>query len=225
MLNALLIEDDIDLATTIIDYLLLEQIDCDHADNGLTGLHLIKEHPYDVILLDINLPRLSGLHLCARLRTAGITIPVLMLTALDQLDDKIAGFRAGTDDYLVKPFELKELVVRLYALAGRRSGQVQLLRCGDLEMNLNNRTLFRAGQPINLSPTAWSILEILMRASPEVVSRQKILDTVWGDDQPDSNSLKVHLHNLRKAIDSPFKTPLLHTVAGHGVALRVENKQ
>jgi DNA-binding response OmpR family regulator len=132
----------------------------------------------------------------------------------------VAGFEAGTDDYLVKPFELRELVVRIHALARRRSGQVQLLRCADLEMNLKEDVVSRAGQRIKLSPTARQILETLLRVTPETVTKQKLIDTVWGDDPPDSNSLKVHMHHLRKAVDDGFEPPLIHTIPGRGFAIK-----
>ncbi|KGM06400.1 putative two-component response regulator [Methylophaga thiooxydans] len=224
MLTTLLIEDDLDLAQTVIDYLSLESIRCDHASNGIAGLNLLAENQFDVLLLDLNLPRMDGLMVCEQLRQQGKDIPVLMLTARDQINDKLAGFKAGTDDYLVKPFELDELVVRLKALARRRSGQVQLLSCADLEMNLDTRTVTRATQPLKLSPTSWRLLETLLRASPAVVTKQQLEVAVWGDEAPDSNSLKVHLFHLRKAIDAPFEHPLLHTIAGHGFALRQDNE-
>lgn len=220
MLNVLLVEDDFDLAETVIDYLSIESISCDYASNGMAGLQLLEKNSYAVVLLDLNLPRLDGLSLCERLRSDGNDTPVLMLTARDQLDDKLAGFEAGTDDYLVKPFELEELVVRIHALAKRRSGQVQLLRCGDLEMNLKEHSVTRADRPIKLSPIAWQLLETLLRASPESVSKQALIASVWGDDPPDSNNLKVHIHHLRKAIDEAFSSPMLHTVTGHGFALK-----
>lgn len=220
MLNLLLIEDDLDLADTLVQYLELEAIRCDHASNGVAGLELAQQHAFDAILLDLNLPRLDGLSLCQRLREGGDDTPILMLTARDQLSDKLDGFRAGTDDYLVKPFELQELVVRVQALARRRSDQAQRLRCADLEMNLSERSVSRAGQTLRLSPTSWRLLEALLRASPDVLSRQALESAVWGDDIPDSNSLKVHLFHLRKAIDAPFPSALLQTVPGHGFALR-----
>ncbi len=222
MLTVLLVEDDFDLAETVIDYLAIESIACDYASNGVAGSKLIKENRYDVVLLDLNLPRLDGLSLCEQLRNDGNDTPVLMLTARDSLDDKVAGFEAGTDDYLVKPFELKELVVRIHALARRRSGQARRLKCEDLEMNLKEGTLARAGKKIKLSPTAWLLLEALLRASPDTVSKQKLIESVWGDEPPDSNSLKVHLHHLRKAVDEGFDCALVQTVAGHGFALRKE---
>lgn len=222
MLNVLLIEDDLDLADTVIEYLELEQIRCDYASNGMAGLQLLKDNNYQVVLLDLNLPRLDGLSLCRQLRQDGNDTPILMLTARDRLDDKVAGFQAGTDDYLVKPFELQELVVRIHALSRRRSGEVRKLSCGDLEMDLQTRRITRKGVLIKLSPTAWNLLEVLMRASPAVVSRQHLEESVWGDDLPDSNSLKVHMFNLRKAIDAPFGNNLLHTVTGHGFALSAD---
>ncbi|GAB6147282.1 response regulator transcription factor [Desulfocicer niacini] len=220
MLPILLIEDNFDLAETVIDYLAIESIECDYASNGIAGLHLLKENRYDVVLLDLNLPRLDGLSVCEQLRTDGNDTPVLMLTARDQLDHKLAGFEAGTDDYLVKPFELKEVVARIKTLAGRRSGQIKRLCCADLEMSMKERIVTRSGRAIKLSPIGWQLLEILLRASPEIVSRQKLVTSVWGDNPPDSNSLKVHIHHLRKAIDDNSSVPLLHTVSGHGFVLR-----
>ena len=220
MLNVLLVEDDLDLADTIVQYLELEGICCVHGANGMAGLQFAKEGGYQVLLLDINLPRLDGLTLCEQLRSSGDDTPILMLTARDGLDDKLAGFQAGTDDYLVKPFALQELVVRLEALSRRRSGQVRKLSCADLEMNLTEKTVTRGDITIKLSPTGWRLLEALLRASPEVVSRQDLEEAVWNDDIPDSNSLKVHIFNLRKAIDGPFPIPLLQTITGHGFVLR-----
>lgn len=220
MLNVLLVEDDLDLADTVVQYLELEGICCVHGANGMAGLQLAKEGGYQVLLLDINLPRLDGLSLCEQLRSRGDDTPILMLTARDGLDDKLAGFKAGTDDYLVKPFALPELVVRLKALSRRRSGQARKLSCADLEMNLTDKTITRGGIVLKLSPTGWKLLEALLRATPEIVSRQGLEEAVWNDDIPDSNSLKVHIFNLRKAIDAPFTSSLVHTIPGHGFALR-----
>lgn len=222
MLNVLLVEDDLDLAATVVQYLELEGIACDHAANGLAGLALMREQRYEVLLLDINLPKMDGLGVCQQLRAEGDDTPILMLTARDQLNDKVAGFNAGTDDYLVKPFELEELVVRVQALSRRRSGQTKLLQCADLVMNLNDKTVTRQGRPLKLSPTSWQLLEALMRASPRLLSRRQLEQVVWGDAPPDSNSLKVHLFNLRKVVDGDFEPALLHTVPGQGVVLRPE---
>lgn len=224
MISVLLIEDDLDLAQTVMDYLQLEAISCDHASNGAAGLNLLQQNYYDVLLLDLNLPRIDGLTVCERLRHEGSDIPVLMLTARDQLTDKQAGFTAGTDDYLIKPFELKELVMRIQALSRRRSGQTQLLSCGDLHMNLQQRQLNRAGINLHLSPISWRILELLLRETPNVVSRQRLEIAIWGEEVPDSDSLKVHLHHLRKTIDGGFEKSLLRTLPGVGIAIRADDE-
>lgn len=220
MITVLLVEDDLDLAATVERYLEFEGICCHHASNGLAGLQLAREEEYQVLLLDLNLPRLDGLHLCQRLREEGDDTPVLMLTARGELDDKLAGFNAGTDDYLVKPFALEELVARIQTLARRRSGQNKKFRCGDLEMDLDNKSIMRDSIPLKLTPTGWKLLELLLRAAPNVVSRQSLETAIWGNDIPDTNSLKVHISNLRKAIDGPFSVPLLHTIDRHGFAIK-----
>ena len=220
MLDVLLVEDDHDLAATVVQYLELENIHCDHASNGVHGLQLLQKHDYDALLLDLNLPRLDGLTLCHTIRDQGHDIPVLMLTARDGLQDKLDGFRSGTDDFLVKPFELEELVVRVQALTRRRSGQARILRHGELQMDLTRHEASRAGQPLKLSPTGWRLLETLLREAPAAVSRQKLEAAVWGDSIPDSNALKVHMHHLRKAVDAGFPFPLVHTVPGFGFALQ-----
>lgn len=227
MHNILLVEDDEDLAAAVIDCLELESMRCDYARTGSEGLCLVEAaspfQPFAAIILDINLPVMDGLTVCQRLRAAGNDTPVLMLTALDQLEDKLAGFAVGADDYLVKPFAMQELVARLRVLVSRRSGQACLLRCGDLVMNIRSRSVERQGCCVTLRPTEWKILHVLLRHSPNVVSRQQLLHEVWGETAPDSNSLKVHLFHLRKAIDEPFAVRLIHTVPGLGVALREEN--
>ncbi|MGB0662215.1 MAG: response regulator transcription factor [Pontibacterium sp.] len=219
MLNLLLIEDDIDLASTVVEYFELENIQCDHASNGVAGLDLVSKQRYDAILLDLNLPRLDGLTVCQQLRQRGDDTPILMLTARGQLDDKVEGFKAGTDDYLVKPFELQELVLRVQALSRRRSGQARKLTFGPLALNLDTQTATREGVEIKLSPTGWKLLETLVRSAPKIVPRQQLEEAVWGDSPPTSNGLKVHLFNLRKQLDDPFDQPLVVTFAGKGVGL------
>ena len=132
MINVLLVEDDIDLATTIVDYLEIESIECDHASNGVMGLNLIERNQYQMIILDVNMPKMDGLTMCKTLRERGIDTPVLMLTARDSLDNKLEGFAAGSDDYLVKPFAMKELVARVKVLAKRKSGEVKRLTFANL---------------------------------------------------------------------------------------------
>lgn len=224
-LQLLLVEDDLDLAKAIVDYLALEDIQCDHAANGLSGLNLIQQGQYDTVILDLNLPKMNGLEVCARLREQGIDVPVLMLTAKDTLDDKLTGFSKGADDYLVKPFAMEELIIRAQVLSRRRSGQVTKLSVSDLEVDLQTQTATRSSEPLKLSPIGFKLLETLVRASPNTVSREKLMQSVWGDEQPDSNSLKVHMFNLRKAVDSGFETKLIHTITGRGFALKQESSQ
>ncbi len=223
MLKALLVEDDLDLATALIDYMSLEDIDCDYAADGQVGYNLIMSNRYDVIILDLNLPKIDGLAVCERIRNDGIETPVLMLTARDTLDDKLAGFSKGADDYLIKPFAMAELLARIKVLAKRRSGQIAKLSVADLELDLSQRQASRAGLVLKLSPIALKILEVLMRDYPSGVSREKITQAIWGDEQPDSNSLKVHIFNLRKQVDQKGMNPLIHTIAGFGFAIAVQD--
>ncbi len=224
MLKALLVEDDLDLATALIDYMSLEDIDCDYAADGQIGYNLIMSNRYDVIILDLNLPKIEGLAVCERIRNNGVETPVLMLTARDTLDDKLTGFSKGADDYLVKPFAMEELLARIKVLSKRRSGQVSKLTVADLELDLSQRQASRAGTVLKLSPIALKILEVLMRDYPAGVSREKIVQSVWGDEQPDSNSLKVHIFNLRKQVDQQGMKPLIHTIAGFGFAITAQEE-
>lgn len=221
-IQVLLVEDDQDLAASVADYLALENIVVDHAFNGQSGLNLALNQHYHVLLLDLMLPRMDGLTLCEQLRKSGVDTPILMLTARDTLDDKIAGFHAGTDDYLVKPFAMQELTVRIQALATRKSGQTRQLAMADLHLDLDQRTASRAGQNLKLTPSCWTLLETLMRASPNVVSRSKLEEALWPEGAPDSNSLKVHMYHLRQQVDKPFSKALVHTVPGQGFVMKEE---
>lgn len=224
-LQLLLVEDDLDLAIAIIDYFELEDIQCDHAANGLSGYNLIESNHYDVVVLDLNLPKMNGLEVCEKIRSQGIDVPILMLTARDTLDDKLTGFSTGADDYLVKPFAMEELIIRTQVLSKRRSGQASKLKVEDLELDLQEKLATRNGLPVKLSPIGIKLLECLLRESPNPVSRDKLMQSVWGDEQPDSNSLKVHMFNLRKAVDGCSDDKLIHTITGHGFALKREAAQ
>ena len=216
----LLVEDNMDIAGTISDYLTIEGIECDHAFDGETGFQRALTGEYDVILLDIMLPFRDGISICNALRNEGIDTPVLMLTARDTLADKLEGFVAGADDYLVKPFALEELLMRTRVLSRRRSGEIRRFSLGDLIVDFENRHVARSGQAISLSPTSWTILEVLAQNSPHVVTRSRLSMALWQGDPPDTNALKTHLYKLRMRIDKPFDQNLIHTVAGQGVALR-----
>ncbi|SIO92669.1 response regulator transcription factor [Vibrio spartinae] len=217
--EVLLIEDDKDLAHSIADYLRLDKIICDHAYNGHTGLNLAMSNHYDAILLDLMLPRIDGFSLCEILRSRGNDTPILMLTAKDTLEDKVAGFQVGTDDYLVKPFAMQELALRTKALSRRKSGQVHKLLIADLEYDLLAKRVIRAGQEIRLTPLNMILLEVLMRKSPATVNRRELENILWPNDIPDSNNLRVQIYQLRQQLDKPFARPLIHTVQGHGFRL------
>ncbi|MEM7098383.1 MAG: response regulator transcription factor [Pseudomonadota bacterium] len=223
-LNILLVEDDVDLSATLIDYLSFLNISCDHAANGRSGLNLALSNEYDVIVLDVSLPKLNGLDVCSKLRNAGSNIPILMLTARDSLDDKLSGFNAGTDDYLTKPFASEELIARVRALAGRQSSQVKTKYIGSLVIDYHNQSAYKNDQRLSLTPIEWSLLESLSRASPGTLTRPQLAHAIWGDETPDSNSLNVHLHNLRQIVDADADQPLIESIKGRGVRMRSDDE-
>ena len=217
-MNFLLIEDNRDLAANMFDYFEKRGHVMDFAGDGISGLHFSSTKKFDAIVLDIMLPGLDGLTLCARLRDAGKQTPILMLTARDSLNDKIAGLEAGADDYMVKPFSLREVEARLMALVRRsnvREGS-NVLQVGDLTFNTGTLKVMRDGNTIELPPIPLKMLEILMRHSPRVLSREEVERLIWGDAPPDSDSLRAHLHILRNAIDKNSDKPLLKTLRGIG---------
>lgn len=192
------------------------------ASDGLAGLQMALDAPPDVLVLDVGLPGLNGLRLCERLRTlADRHVPVLMLTARDALEDKLQGFRAGADDYLVKPFAGAELLARCQALTVRhRSGQTHVLRIGSLRIDRRQGQAARHDVPLELHQTAYQILLALAEAWPRTLTRSELIQRLWGDAPPDSDPLRTHLYLLRQALDKPFATPMLKTV--HGVGFRLQ---
>lgn len=221
-MRLLVIEDHRDIAENIGDFLAPKGHDLDYAADGITGLHLAVTHDYDVIILDLMLPALDGIELCRKLRQeAKKTTPVLMLTARDQLDDKVEGFEVGADDYLVKPFALKELEARLEALTRRAQGRSasRVLAVGDLEFDPDTQTVKRAGRRLSLNPSLRTLLGLLMANSHRVVKRSELEYALWGDNPPDADVLRAHIYTLRSIIDRPFERKLLHTVHGTGYRL------
>ena len=223
-LTVLLVEDHRALAESIGAYLEAVDFVVDYAADGLTALHLAATQRYDAIVLDIGLPGVNGLEICRSLRRdARSSIPIIMLTARDQLDDKLSGFDAGADDYLVKPFAMPELEARIHAIVRRRSGGAATANryvIGDLTLDVAAAEVTRAGRRIRLSPKQFDILRLLMRESPHVVTREALERSLWGDDVPDSDALRSHLYNLRRLVDKGFDHELIETVPGMGLRIR-----
>jgi len=220
-MHLLIIEDNPDLLGNLSDFFEARGHSVDLAYNGLTGLRFARENRYEIIILDLMLPGMDGLEVCARLRSEEVDTPILMLTARDTLSDKLKGFECGADDYLVKPFALQELEARITALIRRRPGQRARtsLIVADLSFDLDRLRIERAGRRIDLGPIPMRILELLMRRSPGVVRREELEHTVWGDDPPDSDALRAHMHALRSAVDRGSSVPLVHTLRGIGYQL------
>lgn len=218
-LRTLIVEDDHDLASAVIDYFAFEDIHCDHVSNGVACLQMIEKNHYDVIILDINLPRMDGFAICEKLRLQGIETPIIMLTALDSLDDKLEGFSRGADDYLIKPFAMEELIARTISLSKRRSAKNTTLSIADLTIDVQKKTVNRAGNSVVLSPICFKILEVLMRESPNLVTREQLMFKIWGEEQPGSNSLKVHIFNLRQRVEQGHQKKLIQTIAKQGFVL------
>jgi len=220
-IKILLVEDHHDLAETVGDFLESQGFTVDFAHDGLLAVRLAESERFDAIVLDLMLPGLNGIEVCKRLRKdLQLPTPILMLTARDQLDDKLTGFDAGADDYLVKPFDMPELVARLEALIRRERGVTAAYTVGELHLDLDTMEASRRGQPLKLSRTLFDILRILMRESPKVVTRDALEQELWGDDLPDSDTLRSHLYNLRQVVDKPFSEPIIETLPGRGYRLR-----
>jgi DNA-binding response OmpR family regulator len=221
-MRILIVEDHPDAAANLGDYLAAFGHRVDFAGDGPTGLRLAQAGQFDVIVLDRMLPGLDGASLCRKLRQeAKVATPVLMLTAMDATDDRVAGLEAGADDYLVKPFAFPELKARLEALDRRARGSVvnTVLRVADLEYDPDSRRARRGGRVLTLGPTARRLLEHLMRESHRVVPRDELEHLVWGDQPPDHDALRVHVHALRRELEQPGEPRLLQTLRGVGYRL------
>ena len=227
-MRVLIVEDDASTADFIAKGLRQAGFTPDLADNGKEGLFLALEQPFDAIVLDRMLPGLDGLALLRTLRAAGKRTPVLLLSALGEVDDRVEGLRAGGDDYLVKPFALTELQARLEALLRRGDVKVAdtLLRVGDLELDRLTRGARRGGRTIELQPREYQLLEYLMLHAGQVVTRTMLLEGVWDYHfDPQTNVIDVHISRLRAKIDKGEDRPLLHTVRGAGYCLRAAGER
>lgn len=221
-LRVLVIEDNQDVAANIGDYLEDKGHVVDFAMDGISGLHLAVTQSIDVIVLDIMLPGVDGFTLCRRFREeTEKSTPILMLTAKDTLDDKLQGFDAGADDYLLKPFALEELEARLQALVRRSLHDAsRIIEVGSIRMDMGRRRVTKEGRTIKLNRTCFRILVELMRSAPCVVAREDLEHLLWGDFKPGSDVLRSHIYSLRKALDASGKDSLIETVVGVGFRMR-----
>jgi two-component system OmpR family response regulator len=222
-MRVLVIEDDKEAATWLVKGLTESGHVADVASDGEEGLSLARERVHDVLIVDRMLPAMDGLAIIRTLRGEGIATPVLILSALGEVDERVKGLRAGGDDYLAKPYSFSELLARMENL-GRRVGQERQqtrLKAADLEMDLLARTVTRAGQPILLQPREFKLLEYLMRNAGHVVTRTMLLENVWDYHfDPQTNVIDVHVSRLRSKIDKGFDDPILQTVRGAGYMIR-----
>ena len=220
--NVLVVEDDPDVRAALTRALSFEGYEVAIAEDGGRALEAVRQNPPDVIVLDVMMPFVDGLETCRRLRARGDETPILMLTALGDVSDRVDGLDAGADDYLAKPFALEELLARIRALLRRTSGDVsELLVFSDLEMNLGTRTVTRSGVPLSLTKTEFDLLEVLLRSGGRVATRDQIYRDVWGFDfETSSNSLDVYIGYVRRKTEEGGASRLIHTVRGVGYTLR-----
>lgn len=227
MMKILIIEDDNRLAELIKRGLEEQGFEIDLAYDGVIGLKLFCQYSYHMVITDIILPKKDGLTVCKEIREINSNIPILMLTALGTTDDKIEGFDAGADDYLVKPFEMRELIARIRAMLKRQpveiSAQASVLKYADLEMNLHTKIVKREDHTINLTPKEFNLLKFMLENPERVLSRAEISEKVWETHfDTGTNFIDVYINYLRKKIDKDFKSKLIHTKSGMGFILHTE---
>ncbi|EAS41550.1 response regulator transcription factor [Photobacterium profundum] len=220
-MKLLIIEDHKDIAGVIFDFFEIKGYTLDYANNGLHGYELASSNYYDLIILDVMLPRMDGFTVCQKLREQGVDTPILMLTARDTREDTLEGFAQGADDYLVKPFDLEILEARIKSLTRRRIGNTatKTLNFGDLTLDLNTHVVSRNDCQFSLNPTLFTILKLMMVRAPNVVAKDELISALWGDDEPEGNVLRSHIYQLRSQIDKPFKHAYINTVPKVGYQL------
>jgi two-component system, OmpR family, copper resistance phosphate regulon response regulator CusR len=223
-IRILIVEDEQKIADSLRQGLIENGFDAEVAYDGNLGLRLFRHSHFDLVILDINLPGINGYELCKSIRANNTSVPVMMLTAMSALDDKIEGFDAGADDYVIKPFDFRELLVRIRALLKRVHQVVPTgmqLKADDLVMNLDTKEVIRQGKPIQLTAKEFQLLEYFMRNKNRVLSRADLALNVWDIDfDSRTNVIDVYINYLRKKIDKDFDTPLLHTQVGMGYILK-----
>lgn len=224
-MRILVIEDDIVIAELLSRKLESEKFVVDVFRDGAEGESAVFRETYGLIILDVMLPGRDGWTICENIRKAKISTPILMLTARDSVEDRIRGLQGGADDYLPKPFDVRELIARIYALTRRdKLNKTGVIQIADLEIDTIGHTVTRSGENIKLTPKEFSLLEALARNEGRTLTREVILERIWDDDDNLLNSVNFHVVSLRKKVDSKFDTKLIHTVHGIGYTLKVSSK-
>ncbi len=228
-MRILIVEDEEDVAALVKRGLSEQTFTVDIATDGLQGEQMVRDFDYDAVILDVMLPGKSGFAVCRAIRKFNDTVPVLMLTALGSIDDKSEGFGCGADDYLVKPFDIRELLLRLQALLRRRlqphQDQESILVLADLALDTVSKIVTRGGQQIPLTAREYALLEYLLRNCNRIISRMDIADNIWDNPNAlDSKTIEVFISFLRRKVDKPFEKKLIHTVVGMGYVMKDEEK-
>ncbi len=220
-LSILLIEDNLTIAKQLIEFFEGHGWSVDYANNGSLGINLAINHPFDVVVLDLNLPDIDGLQVCKAIKEQStINLPVLMLTARDAFEDKAEGYGEGADDYVTKPFDFREVALRCQALSKRNQlHKNQTIEIGDLKIEENQHNAFREGKELKLTNIGFKLLLTLAQAYPQAVSRSNLIHAVWQDSPPDTDALRSHIYSLRNALDKPFEQPMLTTITNVGFKL------
>ncbi|MDI9861782.1 response regulator [Flectobacillus roseus] len=225
--HILIVEDEQKVANFIKKGLETQSFEALIAEDGQTAIDTFSKHTFDLVILDIGLPGISGLEVCAKIRESNTQVPILMLTALGSMADKLSGFEVGTDDYLVKPFDFMELLVRVKALLKRSTPSLtqpnEILKVADLELDLAQKLAFRGGRQIELTAKEYSLLEYLMRNRGRVISKVDIAENVWDINfDTGTNFIEVYINYLRNKVDKGFENKLIHTVVGMGYVLKAK---
>jgi len=224
-MKILLIEDHAELAIQLGEFLGSLGWNIDFSSTGKQGISLALDNEYDLIILDLNLPDIDGIHVCKEIKSKSkFNVPVLMLTARDSFADKVKGFDFGADEYLTKPYDLRELALRCKVLTRRQElYQSNKMSLGDLSLDLNENRAFRHDKEVILNKTSFAILLMLAKAYPNPVSKSRIIHEIWGDTPPETNSLKSHVYNVRAVIDKPFSKNIVKTIVSVGYKLEFES--
>ncbi|GLS83697.1 response regulator transcription factor [Paraferrimonas haliotis] len=219
--SVLIVEDTHDIAIQLCNFLESKGFVVDYAETGARAITLACSNHYDVIILDLMLPDIDGIQVCEAIKKSCDTVPpVLMLTARDSIEHKVAGFGVGADDYLTKPFVLEEVYLRCIALTRRhRLHQSKILEVGDLKIDISTNQVSRAGESIKLSSKDFQILSLLAEAFPNALSKRHIVEKIWGEDSPETDAVRSHMYTLRNAVDKPFAFSMIKTV--HGIGFRL----